>query len=160
MRLRFLFILVSLLFVSLLKAQNESDSLSEMTKDQQRSIEGLFDKAWGTDNKPKQNGKLNLEHDQRLNKLIDAYRDQKKCIGYRIQIYSGRSRSEAIKEKSNFHSKYGESEVAYLIYQSPNFKIRVGNYRDRLQSTKYLEIYRIDFPSAFLVKDEIVVSDK
>jgi hypothetical protein len=130
-----------------------------MSNDQPISIEGLFDKAWGKANDPKQSGKLSIEQDQRLDKLIEGYRDQKKTIGYRIQIYSGRSRTEAIKEKSNFHSKYGESEVAYLIYQSPNFKIRVGNYRDRLQSTKYLEIYKIDFPSAFLVKDEIELQE-
>ena len=46
-------------------------------------------------------------------------------------------------------------DMAYLIYQQPNFKIRVGDFRDRLQAQQfYLKLLPI-FNTAFIVKDEI-----
>lgn len=105
--------------------------------------------------KQKTQGELTLIEEDSLSLLIEGYREQKEIEGYKIQLYSGRSRMEAVKVKSSFHSKYGESESAEILYQQPNFKIRVGNYRDRLAANKWLAIYKIDFPSSFLVKDVI-----
>lgn len=108
----------------------------------------------------KKEGKLEVNKDHRLELLIEGYKTQKVVNGYKIQLFSGRSRMDAIKVKSSFHSNYGESEKAYLIYQPPNFKIRVGNYRDRLSATKSLKLYKIDFPSAFIVEDEVEIDNQ
>ena len=113
-----------------------------------------------TSNRPKSKGKLVVIQEDSLDLLIEGYKEQKKIEGYKIQLYSGRSRMEAVKVKSSFHSKFGESESADIVYQQPNFKIRVGNYRDRLAANKWLQIYKIDFPSSFIVKDEIKIDHK
>jgi len=93
--------------------------------------------------------------DSRIDLLIQDFVDHKKNFGYRIQLFSGNSRWEAQKVKTDFLAKYTDQKSPYLIYQQPNFKIRVGNYRDRLEANKFLEIYKVNFPSAFIVKDEI-----
>jgi hypothetical protein len=117
----------------------------------------LFESKKEPINEPKLPGKLIVHQNKDLDVLIDGYREQKEVEGYKIQLFSGRSRMEAVKVKSSFHSKYGESESAEILYQQPNFKIRIGNYRDRLSATKALQVYKVDFPSSFLVKDAIKI---
>ncbi len=107
--------------------------------------------------KKKEKGTLTVIEEDSLQLLIDGYREQKVIEGYKIQLFSGRSRMEAVKIKSSFHSKFGDSESADIVYQQPNFKIRVGNYRDRLAAHKWLAVYKVDFPSSFIVKDVIKI---
>ena len=97
---------------------------------------------------------LQIEVDPRFEGYLKAYMEQKKTMGYRVQLYSGNKRADAEQVRLAFITKF-EKERPDLIYQQPNFKIRVGNYRNRLEATKYLMLYKIDFPSAFIVQDAI-----
>jgi len=110
------------------------------------------EKAWAT--KKTKKGELNTEQDKNIDLLIQDYIDNKKFNGYRIQLFAGNSKLDAIKVKSDFISKY-ENNYPEVIYQVPNFKVRVGNFRDRLEATKMLQTYKADFPYAFIVQDEI-----
>lgn len=87
--------------------------------------------------------------------LLEDYVSSKKNLGYKIQLFSGKSKWEALKIKADFLNKYPDSDKAYIVYHQPNFKLRIGNYIDRFEAGKYLELYKIDYPSAFLVKDEL-----
>lgn len=77
--------------------------------------------------------------------------------GYRIQIaaYSGvNSKSQAEYAKNSFNNLFPYTK-AYLIYNEPYFKVRVGNYQSRLQAYKDLETIRLTYPSAYIVPDKI-----
>ena len=74
--------------------------------------------------------------------------------GYRIQIYFGTNRNDAIAFKENFERSY-KGVKAHLSYQQPNFKIRVGDFRSRLEALKFLSDLDPSYNSAFLVNDEI-----
>ena len=100
-----------------------------------------------------------LEVDEHFDILLQAYASQKKVQGFKIQLYAGSRKMDALKMKADFMKKYVNQDSPTIIYQQPNFKVRVGNYRDRLEATKYLELYKIDFPSAFLVKDAIEIKN-
>ena len=50
--------------------------------------------------------------------------------GYRIQIFSGNSKEEANKVKSDFYSKFPAMRC-YLTYQQPYYKLRIGDYDDQ-----------------------------
>lgn len=96
----------------------------------------------------------------KIDLLSEAYWEKKKNLGYRIQIYSGKSRWEATKVKSDFISKHGDETEINLVYQAPNFKLRIGNYRERIIANKHLNKIKETHPSAFLVKDEISIPKK
>ena len=49
--------------------------------------------------------------------------------GYRIQIFFGSDRRAANEARTKFLQLYPETE-AYLVYQQPNFKVRVGDFRN------------------------------
>ena len=92
-----------------------------------------------------------------LSSVIDRYIYENKHNpgqeGHRVQLFFG-SREEANKVKTNFLKKYPESK-AYMEYQAPNFKVRVGNFRNQLKAEKFLYDIKADFPSAYVVNERI-----
>ena len=74
--------------------------------------------------------------------------------GYRIQIYFGGTRQKASDNKLEFSSKYPDIP-AYITYQQPNFKVRVGDYRNRYEAQKFLKEIEGLFPTSFIVPDEV-----
>lgn len=88
---------------------------------------------------------------------VNNWRKVGEINGYRIQIaaYSGvNSKSQAEAAKNSFTSLFPYTK-AYLIYNEPYFKVRVGDYYSRLQAYKDLEIIRLTYPSAYIVPDKI-----
>ncbi len=77
--------------------------------------------------------------------------------GYRVQIYfdsGNQSKKKANDVKTQFLAKKPDVPC-YLVYQAPNFKVRVGDFRSRYEAYKLYREIRNDFPSAYIVKDEI-----
>ena len=74
--------------------------------------------------------------------------------GYRIQIYFGQNRTKANEVKTDFLQLFPKTG-AYLVYQQPNFKIRVGDFRSRLEASKFLKDIQSLYAAAFIVKDEV-----
>lgn len=103
-------------------------------------------------------GKLEVIQDYKIDQLMQKQIriNQKKLSsnGYRIQIHFGASRDIAKQTKSKFLSLFPEVK-AYEIYQQPNYKVRVGNFRTKLEAQKLLKEIATDFPNSFIVQDEI-----
>lgn len=74
--------------------------------------------------------------------------------GYRVKIHFGTDKNAAKEVKATFISKYA-AIGAYEKYDQPNFNIRVGDFRTKLEAYKFLKEIQADFPSAFIVQDEI-----
>ena len=102
--------------------------------------------------------------DSRIDSLIYRYYknddDQPKIQGYRIQIYSGSSHVDAKKAKTDFLQIY-ESPSVYLIYKQPNYKVRVGDYRNRVEAQKLFHQLLSDgnFKAVLIVPDVINLPD-
>lgn len=74
--------------------------------------------------------------------------------GYRVQIFFGYQRAKATEMRTEFIRKFPQVP-AYLIYQQPNFKVRTGDFKTRLEAMKFWDSIQIEFPSSFIVKDEV-----
>ena len=77
--------------------------------------------------------------------------------GFRVQLCAesgNNARDLANGTKSSFYIKY-EGKKAYLEWESPNFKVRVGDFKNRLEATLYWKQVVEDFPSSYVVMDEI-----
>ena len=46
---------------------------------------------------------------------------------------------------------------AHEVYQQPFFKIRVGDFRTKLEAYKFQKEIMAQFPNSFIVKDEIEI---
>ena len=69
---------------------------------------------------------------------------------YKIQVYSG-NRSDAEVAKTKVYSSFNEWK-ATLVYETPNYKIWVGNFRTRLEADRALKKIKSRFPNAFIFK--------
>ena len=60
-----------------------------------------------------------------------------------------------------FESLYHDV-VAYRTYANPYFKVTVGDFRTKSEAVQFLERIKKDFPSAFVVRENIEypVADK
>lgn len=74
--------------------------------------------------------------------------------GYRVQIYFGGVRQKAAEVKLDFAGKHPEI-ASYLTYLAPNFKVRVGDFRTRLEAQGFLKSIEGQYPTSFIVQDEI-----
>jgi hypothetical protein len=84
-----------------------------------------------------------LRKQTELNKEVDKI-NNKTGPGYRIMVVNTNDRTKALEVKSRMMSDFPD-EKSYLIYQSPYFKILIGNFRTRQEDEpfqkKILEIY-------------------
>jgi hypothetical protein len=69
-------------------------------------------------------------------------------------LYYGGNRAEALDLKSKFAALHPDVE-SYLIYQQPYFRLRAGNFRTRMEAYKLFKVVQKEFPSVFIVNDEI-----
>jgi hypothetical protein len=84
-----------------------------------------------------------LRKQAELNKEVDKL-NNKTGPGFRIMVINTNDRVKALEVKSRMMSDFPD-EKSYLIYQSPYFKILIGNFRTRQEAEpfqkKILEIY-------------------
>lgn len=85
-------------------------------------------------------------------------RDSRRNIpGYRIQVANSADRNQVFAIKTKIYQVYPELKP-YLIYQPPNYKLKVGNFRTPEEAEPYLQKLTQDFQSGvFLVHDIIEV---
>jgi hypothetical protein len=95
-----------------------------------------------------------------VNAVMDLFIQKNQSIenlpGYRIQIYNGNSRDKMNYLQQKFKIAYPEIET-YLVYQAPYFKLRAGDFTERVEANKFLVTIRKDYPSAFLVTEEVKI---
>lgn len=83
----------------------------------------------------------------------------KEVSGYRIRVYFSNARTareESTSVVSRFREKFPQIPV-YHNYVNPNFKVTVGDFRSKSEALELLEIVKRDFPSAFIVKENITL---
>ncbi|MEP6611169.1 MAG: SPOR domain-containing protein, partial [Mucilaginibacter sp.] len=74
--------------------------------------------------------------------------------GYRVQIFFGSSRQAAYDAQAKFNEEYPEYRT-YVSYTEPNFKVRAGDFRTRLEAQKLAGEVRSMFTSIFIISDRI-----
>src|SRR6185436_17245725 len=77
--------------------------------------------------------------------------------GYRLLVINTNKRDEAVEAKTKVYTFFPELK-SYLIYQSPYFKLKVGNFKERKDAEEYRERLQKYFPKGvFIMNDTIEV---
>lgn len=76
--------------------------------------------------------------------------------GYRVQIFSGLDRQEAYSEQAKFKSRYPGINT-YISYTQPNYKLRVGDFRTRLEAEKLMNELKKYYTSMFIFSEMIIL---
>jgi hypothetical protein len=83
-----------------------------------------------------------------LKKEIDS--EQYNRQYYAIQLYSGSS-DVARKVVVEFSEKYSDISTS-LVFETPNYKVRVGHFKDINKANMLLEEIKKTYPGAFLLE--------
>lgn len=100
--------------------------------------------------------------DNLLHLHVNQNKRNKSFSGYRIQIFSTSSYGSnmtKLKQMRDDFEKTFQDIPAYLKYIDPDFKIRVGNFRTKLESIPTLHRIRKLYPSSYPVKTEITLNE-
>ena len=77
--------------------------------------------------------------------------------GFRLMIISTNNRDEAMAAKTKVYTYFPDLK-AYMWYQSPYFRVKAGNFKDRKDAEAYQRRLNTYFPKGvFIMKDIIEV---
>jgi hypothetical protein len=74
--------------------------------------------------------------------------------GFRLQIFTGSDRKAAYDAQAKFLEQFPDTRT-YVIYSAPNFKVRVGDYRTRLDAEKMQDQLKALFDAMFIIPEKI-----
>ncbi|MCQ2182348.1 MAG: hypothetical protein MJY89_02965 [Bacteroidales bacterium] len=79
----------------------------------------------------------------------------KKFNGFRVRIFlsSAQDARDASARALNLFSRLYPEVPAYRVYDSPNFRVTVGNFRTRLEADMFARSVRSVFPSASVMRE-------
>jgi hypothetical protein len=97
-----------------------------------------------------QEGKVTIDQDKDISTLLEYKKDLSTVDLYKIQVYQG-NRTGAETAKSQFATHYNEWPIS-MEYETPNYKIWVGNFRSRLEADKALIKIKKNYNNAFIFK--------
>jgi len=148
MRYLWTFILCFLLWSSGVKAQSDTLGLNSGVSSQTAKMEELL-------------GKLQIRQDPRITDLLIRHSqiNQRKhgFEGFRLEIYfnsDSKAREIAARVKNEFNLVFPDIP-SYLLFQTPNFKVRIGDFRNKSEALKTKAYIASKYPNAFIVKDMI-----
>ncbi|MCX7986333.1 MAG: SPOR domain-containing protein [Bacteroidales bacterium] len=108
-----------------------------------------------------QQGKVSIVQDKSIEQLTlryIAYRSSSAQLsGFRIRIFSASgssARSRAYHERDRFASLYPKYPI-YLEYEAPNFKVYIGDFRNRHEAFRVFKQISSEFKNAFVVPSAI-----
>lgn len=108
-----------------------------------------------------QRGGTTIYADERLDELVtrhvQANRQLNGLQGFRIQIYFGsgqQGREKAYEAKARALSAFPEL-TTHVIFQYSFYKVRLGDFRTRVEAFPYTRMVKEVFPNAYVVPDVI-----
>ena len=106
-------------------------------------------------------GKLSIRQDPRITELLlrQSQTNQKRhgTEGFRLEIFfssDSKAREAATHVKNEFNLIFPEIP-ACVLFQTPNFKVRIGDFRNKSEALKSKAHISSKYPNAFIVKDNI-----
>lgn len=86
----------------------------------------------------------------------ETSRDSRKTgKGYRLMVISTSNRDEAIAAKTKVYTYFPELK-AYLWHQSPYYKLKAGNFKERKEAELYQQKLSAYFPKGVFIMNDIV----
>lgn len=109
----------------------------------------------------KDTGTVKIIQDDKVDLLVSKHilinQGSQGIDGYRIQIFfdsGNNSKTNAKGVYESFITKF-PAVKAYLTFKAPNYKVRVGDFRTKLDAQRFLNEILTDYPNAWITADQI-----
>lgn len=107
-----------------------------------------------------QQGDIKIVKDNRIDALVKKQSEitppeiKPQIDGYRVQLYFDSERADINDARSRFISQFPKVDT-YVDYNAPNYFLKVGDFRTRLEAEKIKAAVEAEFPTSFIVKEKI-----
>ncbi len=106
-------------------------------------------------------GSLHVDQDSRINVLMNKQAElfslDSTSDGFRVQIFmeiGNDAVTHASAVKQRFESAHPDIPI-YLSYDQPYYRLRVGDFRNRVEAEKCLRLVKREYSEAFVTADLI-----
>jgi hypothetical protein len=119
---------------------------------------------FGQDTTPVDSSSIIVHKDPRIDLLVkkqiqineETSREARRIgKGYRLLVINTNKRDEAVDAKTKVYTYFPELK-SYLIYQSPFYKLKVGNFKERKEAEEYLERLKKYFPGGVYIMNDTI----
>ncbi|SRR5579871_15187 len=109
-------------------------------------------------------GSVVVHKDARVDSLIskqiqineETTKDSRRNIpGFRIQVITSNDRNKVFAVKSTVYSQYPELQP-YIMYQAPNYKLKLGNFRTQEEAQPYFDKLIKLYPTGVYIIHDII----
>ena len=105
----------------------------------------------------------NIKYEKGVKDLVRKYEqmqlDKSKIDGWRIQISFANKKSEITKKKIMLMNRFPAINAIYLTYTPPYYRLRIGNFRTKLEGEKLKYEIKKYYPNAYLVPEKINIEE-
>jgi len=107
-----------------------------------------------------------VNRDPRIDRLIEKHRQYNQANpgvdGFRVQIFfdSGNNSKRAAQTAREKFMEGHPDIIAYLTFKAPYYRVRVGDFRTKLEAEGFLFQLATAYPNAFTVPDRIQIDKK
>lgn len=105
-------------------------------------------------------GQVKIIGDERFSQITEKMKEPEPgkstptMKGYRIQAFFDPDQSK-VKQKRAEYLARNNDQPAYIDFLAPNFRLRIGDFRTKLDARKFQESIKDIFPDAIIVTEEI-----
>lgn len=114
--------------------------------------------------KPLENSKVSVQKDDRIDLLIKkqiqineetSRQARRQDKGFRLLVISTTLREEALAAKTKVYTNFPELK-AYLFHQSPYYRVKAGNFKERKEAELYQRRLELLFPKGVFIINDII----
>lgn len=104
--------------------------------------------------------------DPRIDRLVEKHRLYNQTNpgvdGFRVQIFfdSGNNSKKAAQTAREKFMETNPDVAAYLTFKAPYYRVRIGNFRTKLEAEGFLFQLATIYPNAFTVPDRVQIEKK
>lgn len=102
-----------------------------------------------------------IHNDPEIEDLLELHLKYNKAFpiieGYRIQL-SMKAGNTALDEINKIKNKFEQDNPrvnTYITFREPYYRLRVGDFRTRLEAVEYMDRIKRNYPQAWVIKDKI-----
>ena len=124
------------------------------------SLGSLIAFLWAGSAFGQQPGKVEVIKDPQIDALIARRAELSKsasrsgAAGFRVQIFSSIDRKTAYEEQRKFRASH-PSIRSYISYVEPYYKLRVGDFRTRLEAEKLINKLKRSYEGLFIFAEPV-----
>lgn len=114
--------------------------------------------------KPGKNSRVSIQKDPRIDLLIKkqiqvneetSRQARRQDKGFRLLVISTTLREEALAAKTKVYTYFPELK-AYLFHQSPYYRVKAGNFKERKEAEQYQRRLELLFPKGVFIVNDII----